>query len=206
MYFLPTSYQNLRCRLMVGVELENIKRVFISKYQSMWVIDIVFFLQIVIFQVILNLVLNILLGWLRQVKFEEAKQVFSQSQASSCIAGKANISQKQIPNSLNNLLRSYFFVQKFGTCCFGCFYKSKLVPGRQLLLFFPFSLHFSNFPLSILMAAQCIERGTLQQQSPHTKTHRGFFGVIVSFLGIFVVDIMVGLGTVRVNEREHFKH
>ena len=43
MYFLPTSYQNLRCRLMVVEELENFIQVFISKYQSMRVIDIVFF-------------------------------------------------------------------------------------------------------------------------------------------------------------------
>ena len=135
----------------------------------------------VIFQVILNLVRNILLGWLRQVKFEEAKQVFYQSPASLCI-GKANISQKQITYSQNNLSRSYFFVKKFGTRRFSCFFKSKLVPGRQLLLFFPFSLHFPNFPFSILMAAQCIKRGTLQQQSPHTKTHRGFSGAMVSFL------------------------
>ena len=91
MYFLPTSYQNLRCRLMVVEELENFIQVFISKYQSMRVIDIVFFLQYVlmvqahlsvIFQIILNRVLNILLGWLRQVKFEEAKQVFYHSPAS----------------------------------------------------------------------------------------------------------------------------
>ena len=33
-YFLPTYYQNLICRLMVGEELENFKQIFISKYQS----------------------------------------------------------------------------------------------------------------------------------------------------------------------------
>ena len=117
-----------------------------------------------------------------------AKTSFYQSPASLCI-GKTNISQKQIPYSLNNLSRSYFFVHKFGTRRFSCFIKSKLVPGRQLLLFFPFSLHFPNFPLSILMAAQCIKRGTLQQQSPHTKTHRGFSGAIVSCLGILPQNI-----------------
>ena len=86
----------------------------------MRVTDIVFFLQYVlmvqahlsvIFQIILNRALNILLGWLRQVTFEEAKQVFYHSPASLCI-GKANISQKQIPSSLNNLSRSYFFCPK----------------------------------------------------------------------------------------------
>ena len=74
----------------------------------MRVTDIVFFLQYVlmvqahlsvIFQIILNRALNILLGWLRQVTFEEAKQVFYHSPASLCI-GKANISQKQIQRLL----------------------------------------------------------------------------------------------------------
>ena len=109
MYFLPTSYQNLRCRLMVVEKLKNFIQVFISKCQSMRVTGNVFFLLqyvlmvqahlSVIFQIILNRALNILLGWLRQVKFEEAKQVFYHSPASLCI-GKANISQKQIQRLL----------------------------------------------------------------------------------------------------------
>ena len=207
MYFLPTSYQNLKCRLMVVEELENFIRVFISKYQSMQVICIVFFLQYVlmmqahlsvIFQIILNRVLNILLGWLRQVKFDEAKQFFFITQRPHYALVMLISPKNRFPIAETIFQDHIFFVQKFGTRCFSGFFKSKLVPGRKLFLFFPFSLHFPNFPFSILMAAQCIRRGTLQQQSPLTKTHRGLSGAIVSFLGfchkIFVVDISGGLG------------